>query len=135
MRQVLVVDDDRDIRFTLRTLLEEEGYLVMEAAGGVEALALLHTDPPPLVVLLDYHMPRMDGWRVLLALEAEGLSPEYHRFLLLTAQHETLSLGVKKMIAHYAIPLIHKPFDIDDLLAHVRRAADDLDEPRRRRRG
>lgn len=133
MQQVLVVDDDQDIRATLRTLLKDEGYLVMEATGGVEALALLRTDPPPLVVLLDYNMPRMDGGQVLRSLEAEGPPPTRHRFLLLTARR-TLPISLRPTLDRLAIPVIHKPFDIDDLLARVERAADDLDKRHRGRR-
>jgi CheY-like chemotaxis protein len=58
---VLVVDDDRDIRESLRDLLEHEGYRVRMAADGAEAVAAMEEEPPCLVIL-DLMMPVMDGW-------------------------------------------------------------------------
>lgn len=58
---ILIVDDDDDIRETLRDLLEDEGYQVLEASNGREALARLRHGSV-CVVLLDLMMPIMDGW-------------------------------------------------------------------------
>lgn len=62
-RSVLVVDDDQDIRETVADVLSEEGYAVMTAGNGREALELLLTSrtPAPGVILLDLMMPEMDG--------------------------------------------------------------------------
>ncbi|HLX31531.1 MAG TPA: response regulator transcription factor [Gaiellaceae bacterium] len=62
--QILVVDDDSDIRGLLRTLLEKEGATVYEASDGRTALREFHARSPDLVVL-DVSMPQMDGWAVL----------------------------------------------------------------------
>lgn len=59
---ILVVDDDDDIRQTLREVLEDEGYRVLEAANGQEALTHLRQPAPVCMVLLDLMMPIMDGW-------------------------------------------------------------------------
>ena len=61
---VLVVDDEADIRDTLRALLEKQGYQVTVAANGVEALELM-LDQPPTLVILDLDMPEMDGAEAL----------------------------------------------------------------------
>ena len=61
---VLVVDDDADIRDSLREVLEDEGYEVTCVANGREALDFLRSDSPqPCVILLDLMMPVMDGWQ------------------------------------------------------------------------
>ena len=60
---ILVVDDDEDIRATLSDLLEDEGYVVVQAANGQDALDYLRGHPPPSLVLLDLMMPIMDGYR------------------------------------------------------------------------
>jgi CheY-like chemotaxis protein len=61
-RTVLVVDDNPDIRVALTDILEDEGYGVMHATNGLEALDKLRTDAPrPCVILLDLMMPKMDG--------------------------------------------------------------------------
>jgi CheY-like chemotaxis protein len=67
-KTVLVVDDDLEIRETIRDVLEEEGYRVDLAANGVEALALLRAlskEGPnwPSLILLDLMMPEMNGWQ------------------------------------------------------------------------
>jgi CheY-like chemotaxis protein len=62
-RTILVVDDDQDIRDTLTELLEEEGYSVVRASHGEEALAALQAEPRPSLILLDLMMPVMDGWQ------------------------------------------------------------------------
>ena len=58
---VLLVEDDRDIREAVASLLEAEGYTVLTAAHGKEALAILERGQP-CVVLLDLMMPVMSGW-------------------------------------------------------------------------
>ena len=59
--KILVVEDDDDIRDSLKELLEEEGYRVDTAANGEQALGRLSGEPPHLI-LLDLMMPVMDGW-------------------------------------------------------------------------
>lgn len=61
-RSVLVVDDDVDIRFVVRMILEGQGYAVMEAADGAEALVRLR-EHRPCVILLDLMMPGVDGFQ------------------------------------------------------------------------
>jgi CheY-like chemotaxis protein len=61
-RPVLVVDDEPDVRDLLRTLLEMEGYRVVCAANGREALTHLEQEPRAGLILLDLAMPVMDGF-------------------------------------------------------------------------
>jgi len=61
---ILVVDDDPDIRDSLREVLEDEGYAVNCVSNGREALDYLKSKQPhPCVILLDLMMPVMDGWQ------------------------------------------------------------------------
>jgi CheY-like chemotaxis protein len=61
---ILVVDDDPDIRDSLREVLEDEGYQVACVSNGREALDYLKSSAPrPCVILLDLMMPVMDGWQ------------------------------------------------------------------------
>ena len=60
---VLVIDDDEDIRTTIRDVLEDQGFAVACAANGREALdMLLRDESKPALILLDLTMPEMDGW-------------------------------------------------------------------------
>jgi CheY-like chemotaxis protein len=60
---VLVVDDNPEIRSSLKEVLEEEGYRVAGVADGREALDYLRTEERPQLILLDLMMPVMDGWQ------------------------------------------------------------------------
>ena len=68
--RILVVDDDGDCRELLGLILEHEGFLVIAAASGAEALATAGHEPFDLV-LLDVVMPGMDGWQVAAMLKGD----------------------------------------------------------------
>src|SRR5688500_16800223 len=59
--RILVVDDESDIRATVSAMLEAEGYHVIQATNGAEALEVMEAGAPDLV-LLDMRMPVLDGW-------------------------------------------------------------------------
>lgn len=62
MAAVLVVEDDDDVRDAMVELLQAQGYEVLSAANGLEALACMRARPDLSLVLLDLSMPIMDGW-------------------------------------------------------------------------
>jgi CheY-like chemotaxis protein len=70
-KTVLVVDDEPDIRMSLRDVLEEEGYAVVEAANGKQALDLLPGLPRPCAIILDIIMPVMSGNELYERLQAD----------------------------------------------------------------
>jgi CheY-like chemotaxis protein len=70
-RSVLIVDDDPDIRATLREAFEHHGYTVAVAANGREGLRLLAALPRPCAVILDLIMPVMDGLELYAAMRAD----------------------------------------------------------------
>ncbi|MCR5789227.1 MAG: response regulator [Lachnospiraceae bacterium] len=74
MSKILLIDDDEDMLAMTGRWLEKAGYEVMRAASGKDALSLLETSVPDLI-LLDYAMPEMDGPAVLSAIrEREALA-------------------------------------------------------------
>ncbi len=111
--RVLVVDDDTSILDTITAILSQEGYGVVGAASGEEALALLRTWHPTLV-LLDMRMPVMDGWTVARLMRENGMRVP---IVVMTAAENARrwadEIGAE---AHLA-----KPFGLDDLLATVAR--------------
>jgi DNA-binding NtrC family response regulator len=121
---VLVIDEDPDIRDLLFMLLHEEGgYTVIEAADPASALDILHAAPYRLIVLFDDGMPRMDGEALLTVAEQEAQLIKRHAFVCMTGAHRaSLSPTLIALLARYKVPLISKPFDIDDLLAVIRQA-------------
>src|SRR5262249_56679070 len=85
MAHILIVDDDRAIRDMMACALECEGYEVTTLSDGsrvLEVLAALHA---PHLVLLDLMMPRVDGWAVCRALEAEPALVAPHTVICMTA--------------------------------------------------
>ena len=110
--QILVVDDDGDIRSLLRTLLEKEGATVHEAADGRSALREFHARSPDLVVL-DVSMPELDGWAVLERIRDLADVP----VLMLTAQGQESDRvrGLQGGADDYVV----KPFGRQELVARV----------------
>ena len=69
--RILVADDEAEIREVLRLYLEKEGYEIVEAADGTEAVRLIKKEQIDLA-LLDIMMPGMDGYRVLRSIREEN---------------------------------------------------------------
>jgi two-component system alkaline phosphatase synthesis response regulator PhoP len=113
MRRVLIVEDDPDLGFGLRTTLEIEGYEAEVAEDGVQGLRRAREDRPDLVIL-DLMLPGMDGYRVLRTLRAEGNRVPV---LILTARGEEADkvLGFRSGADDY----VTKPFGLLELLARV----------------
>jgi two-component system response regulator MprA len=122
--RILVVDDERAVRESLRRALELEGYEIELAGDGNEALSTLGRDEPqPDAVILDVLMPGVDGLEVCRRLRAAG---NHVPVLMLTARDE-----VENRVAGLdagADDYVTKPFALEELLARVRallrRAAD-----------
>jgi DNA-binding response OmpR family regulator len=114
MARVLVVDDDSAIRHILTVVLLAAGYMVPEAANGREALAMLPTFAPHLV-LLDLHMPVMDGFRFLRELPSVTADPPY---VLVLSANTPDSTDAPEVTLHEAV---EKPFVIEDVLGRVER--------------
>src|SRR5262245_8317879 len=69
---VMVIDDDADIREMIKVLLEVDGYRVVTAIDGVDAIDQLRAGQLPALILADLMMPRMDGEQFILALRRGG---------------------------------------------------------------
>ena len=123
MTTVLVADDDPVIRHAVRDILEDEGYSVLTAQNGSEALHLLRSTPPPLVVLLDLQMPHLDGAEVLRVVAANKKLATRNHFILMTAHTRSLPLGLANLLFRLHILLLPKPFDVDQVVTLVADAA------------
>ena len=114
--RILVVEDDDDIRDTLRELLVAEGYEVDEAKDGTDAFGRLNCGPHATLILLDMMMPGMDGEAFLTALRHR---PE------LAGVHVVVISGNAKARDRAqeleAEACLVKPFELDDLLGMVHR--------------
>jgi two-component system response regulator MprA len=111
MRRVLVVDDEPQVRATVREALTLEGYEVAEASNGAEALALLSTAQPEAIVL-DLWMPVMDGW----AFRRAQLASHPHIPVIVISALDLSSERLEELAAN---AVLGKPFDLDVLYSTV----------------
>jgi two-component system response regulator MprA len=115
MADVLVVDDDPDIRGLLAFTLEDEGHDVRVAGDGEAALEALTVQPPDCMVL-DLMMPGLDGFAVLRARRQQGLASDM-RVLILTCR--TAERDYVRGWELGADEYVTKPFDPEAVLARV----------------
>ncbi|MCB8943084.1 MAG: response regulator transcription factor [Ardenticatenaceae bacterium] len=110
---ILVVDDERKLREMIRTYLEQDGYRVVEAANGREALYVARYEKPDLIIL-DVMMPEMGGYDFMRTYSKEADTP----VIILTAKIEEGDkvLGLELGADDY----VTKPFGIRELIARVR---------------
>ena len=113
--RILLADDDAMILDVLRYQLEKEGYQVLTAEDGQQALDLAQTGQPDLV-LLDVMMPKLQGWEVCRELRRTSEVP----ILMLTARGEEMDrvLGLELGADDYIV----KPFSFRELLARIHAA-------------
>jgi two-component system, OmpR family, response regulator MprA len=113
--KILVVDDERAVRESLRRALELEGYEIDLAEDGAQALERLESEPEPDAMVLDVLMPRVDGLEVSRTLRRNGSRLP---ILMLTArtQVEDRVEGLDAGADDY----LTKPFALEELLARVR---------------
>src|SRR2546423_5307904 len=110
---ILVVDDESKLRDLIRVYLEQEGYHVVEAGHGREALYVARVEKPDLIVL-DLMMPEMGGYEFMRAFSKEAGTP----VIVLTAKVEDQDkiLGLELGADDY----VTKPFNVRELIARVR---------------
>jgi CheY-like chemotaxis protein len=114
MKTILVVEDDNGIRDSLKALLEMEGYDVLLATNGEEALAVLKSSRRPKLILLDLMMPVMDGFKFR---EMQSAAPEISDIPIVIMSADGHVAPKQAQIG--ARDYIKKPVDIDDLLNRI----------------
>lgn len=122
---VLIIEDNEEIRALLRELLEGEGLVVRTAAHGAEGLERLQAaNETPRLILLDLMMPVMDGWEFLKSIRTAESPLDQVPVVLISA------IG-PEAVETTAYPVLPKPFDIDRLLTFTARyCCDELRQPR-----
>ena len=115
--RILVVEDDDDVRSAVCESLDAEGYEVIAAANGVQALERLRSGAPPRLIVLDLMMPMMNGWQFRTAQRAD---PAFAGIPVIVMS----AVGgdhVEAVQPLAAVAFLRKPFDLDTLLETVRR--------------
>ncbi|MBK0327064.1 sigma-54-dependent Fis family transcriptional regulator [Rhodobacteraceae bacterium F11138] len=118
MSDILIVDDERDIRELVSDILEDEGYATRLAGNSDDCMAAINTEPPALLVLdIWLKDSRMDGIDILKSVKRDN--PDVP--VVIISGHGNIEIAVAA-IKQGAYDFIEKPFNIDQLLVVIRRA-------------
>ena len=111
--KILVVDDDLNICELLRLYIEKEGFSVVTANDGAQALKLFEKEQPDLI-MLDIMLPELDGWQVCREIRKTSKCP----IIMLTAKGEVFDkvLGLELGADDYVV----KPFEAKEVVARIR---------------
>ena len=112
--KILVVDDESRMRKLVRDFLEREGYAVLEAGDGMEAMDIFYEEKDIALIILDVMMPHMDGWQTCREIRKESKVP----IIMLTAKGDDMDkiLGLEYGADDY----ITKPFNILEVKARIK---------------
>lgn len=123
-KEILIVDDEPNVVVPIQFLMEQQGYRVMIAERGEDALDLIYQYKPDLV-LLDIILPGIDGFEVC---EIIRLNPEYRNikiiFLTALGREEQIARGLTLGADAY----ITKPYSSDELIAKVKEILEETDQ-------
>ena len=116
--RILIVDDENNIRLTLKTILEEEGYNCLLASSGKEAIDVLNTQDIDLVIT-DIWMENIDGIELIEYMKKHNIEAE----IIVISGHATIELAVKAT-KKGAFDFLEKPLSFDKLILSVKNALD-----------
>ena len=114
LKRILIADDDERPRQLLAHYLKNWGYTVLSCANGLEAAALLESDNPPSLALIDWKMPGLEGVEICRRVRSQPRQRPYIYVILVTGNTqaaEGLEAGADDFVA--------KPYDVDELRARL----------------
>ena len=113
MVHVLIVDDSRATRASIKRIVESLGCTVAEAGNGIEALDRLESDPAIELVLADWNMPGMDGFELVKAIRAER---KWSTLPIMMVSAEVDQRQIARALMAGVDEYVMKPFDRDTLI-------------------
>ncbi|SNT16140.1 PEP-CTERM-box response regulator transcription factor [Anaerovirgula multivorans] len=116
MKKILIVDDEKNMRWAIKKALQKQNYKILEGANGLEAVEVFREEDPDLV-LMDLKMPIMDGLEALT--EIKEINREIP-VIMITA-HGTVESAIEAMKLG-ALDYISKPFDVEELKVVIEKA-------------
>ena len=116
-KKILVIDDEEDIRISIKNILEKEEFSVSGAQGGTSGLALLEKEKFDMIIL-DVMMPQMSGWDVFT--QIMKTKPEYKGKVMFLSVVEISENRKKELVSAGAADYLTKPFDITNLIAKAK---------------
>ena len=116
--RVLMVDDDENMAFLMRLLLEREGYEILYAADGRQAKALIDETAAPQLVLLDVMLPYMSGLQLVRYIRSK---PDWCNVPVIMLSVDATERDIVRALDAGAIDYVVKPFNPKELMARLRR--------------
>lgn len=110
-KKIMIVDDDPDVRLTLKQLFEKSGYQVIQVEDGIDCIQALKKGEKPNLIILDVTMPVYSGWEVQRRLSAD-MNWKNIPIVFLTGRSTDTAI---EMCKKFGVDYIKKPFDINDL--------------------
>ena len=123
-KEILIVDDEPSIVIPIQFLMEQQGYSVLVAENGEDALDAIYKYKPDLI-LLDIMLPRIDGYEVC---EIVRLNPDYRNIKIIFLTAKGREVEIAKGLALGADAYITKPFSNTELVAKVKELLDNTNE-------
>ena len=123
-KEILIVDDEPSIVIPIQFLMEQQGYSVLVAENGEDALDVIYKYKPDLI-LLDIMLPRIDGYEVC---EIVRLNPDYRNIKIIFLTAKGREVEIAKGLALGADAYITKPFSNTELVAKVKELLDNTNE-------
>lgn len=126
MAKILIVDDEPDLRYMLRKLLEKAGHKVVEAGFGEEGfvvLKILKKDKPDLIIL-DIMMPGMDGWELCKKIKSDE---NFREIPVVMFTVKTSKKDIEKSMKLGADTHLKKPFIKEEILGTIERLLEKTD--------
>ncbi len=117
--QIIIIDDEENIRSAVKLILEDEGFHVIEAEDGVAGLAAIMKSETPSIVLLDILMPRMTGNTVIRELANNPKILQKHAYIVITATLRRIEPDVVKLMKQFNIHAMQKPLEVIKLLSMI----------------
>lgn len=115
-KRIVIVDDDPDMRKTVKQLLESSGYKVYSYENGLDCIKNLRQGKyKPTLIILDIMMPLMSGWEIQRRLSENAQWKDIPIIFLTSRTNDTAD----DMYARYGADFVKKPFDINDLKARI----------------
>ncbi len=115
-KEILIVDDEPNVIVPVQFLMEQQGYRVMTAERGEDALDLIYHYKPDLVIL-DIMLPGIDGYEIC---EIIRLNPDYRNIKIIFLTAKGREVEIAKGLALGADAYITKPYSNDELVAKVK---------------
>src|SRR6478752_5333783 len=108
MHTIMIVEDDDDIRQSVAEVMEDEGFTVIQAAHGADALLKLRSGFRPCLIILDLMMPVMDGWAFRLEQQADQALRSIP-VVIISAASEVRKHAASLAVTHYLVKPIELP--------------------------